>query len=121
VVEVTTLLALSLVATCYPHTGPLYCGGTMDASVPIVALPYQEYGDTWECGDLVYLRFEDGSTLMARAMDTGPFGDNCVIVGDECVPIAVDVPRAFWPLGDRLSAGVELWNFGGMAREMGIE
>jgi len=106
----------------YPHTGALYCGGYSDTvGVPFVALPVSQYDHAWQCGDLVYLRLESGDTLMARAMDAGPFGDNCVVQRDgSCAPIAVDVPAAFWPLGEQLSVGVEVYNFGAMAREAGI-
>ena len=101
-----------LVATWYAgaYVGqPLYCGGIYDESTePWVALPIQD--ETWECGDLIFLRFENGDTLMARALDAGPFGDNCVMqVDGSCAPIAVDVPHHLWP-ADGLSASVCMTN-----------
>ena len=45
---------LLLVATWYvaPVGAPLFCGGVYGEGVT-VALPFEEYGETWQCGDLV--------------------------------------------------------------------
>lgn len=109
------------VATWYAGVyvgGPLYCGGVYaETTEPWVALPIQD--KSWRCGDLVYLSFGNGDALMARVLDTGPFGDNCVMYGDKCVPIAVDVPRHLWPdaLAGDLSAPVRVTNITAMYRE----
>ena len=114
---VCSLIALVGIATAYagPYVGqPLYCGGTYDLQAdPWIALPL---GDDWRCGDTVRLRFEDGSTLMARAMDTGPFGAFCVRqVDGTCPPIIVDVPAHLAPF--KLSGPVKLYNYGEAARQ----
>ena len=75
------------------------------------------------CGDLVVVWFSDvNELLVAPALDTGAFGDNCVVEGDGCVPIAVDVPRHLWPaeLGDTLSARVQVMNVTAQCRAWGI-
>jgi len=108
---------IQLVATWYVAASgaPLYCS-TPDAplaydigAAPWVALPVREYGDAWQCGDLIYLSWLDGNALMARAYDAGPFGAHCVETGGACLPIAVDVPRHLWPV-DGLSAPVRVVN-----------
>ncbi len=109
-----------MVATWYagPYIGqPLYCGGVYaETTEPWVALPIQD--QSWQCGDLVYLSFGNGDALMARALDAGPFGDNCVIMDDSCVPIVVDVPKHLAPFVG-LSAPVRLTNITAWCREWG--
>lgn len=108
------MVAITIVATWYagPYIGqPLYCGGVYAETIePWVALPIQD--ESWRCGDLVRVQFASGDVLYARALDAGTFGDNCVIWGDRCVPIAVDVPRHLWPdaLAGDLSAPVQVRN-----------
>ena len=106
-----SLIALTGIATAYagPYVGgPLYCGGVYDLqAAPWIALPT---GGAWECGDLVYLRFEDGSTLMARALDAGPLG----LYNVQGQAIIADVPAHLAPFA--LSGPVELYNFGEAAR-----
>jgi len=96
---------------------PLYCS-TPDAPryydtaySPWLALPIEHYQDgRVQCGDLLYLRFPDGSTLMARAYDAGPFASYCVRQADgSCPSIGLDVPEHLWPVED-LSAFVEMYN-----------
>ena len=110
--------------TTAQHAGnPLYCGNVYAAETgPWVALPYREYGDSWQCGDLVYLSFGNGDALMARALDTGPFGRNCVIRGNRCIPILVDVPELWWPdaLAGDISAPVRMVNITRLAKELGL-
>ena len=111
-----SLITLVGIATAYagPYVGqPLYCGGTYSLdTVPWVALPLEA---TWLCGDPVRLRFEDGTILKTRAMDTGPFGAFCVQQpSGACPPIIVDVPAHLAPFV--LSGPVELYNFGETAR-----
>jgi hypothetical protein len=112
-----------VVATWYAgvYVGqPLYCGGVYaETTEPWVALPIQD--KSWQCGDLGILFFEgktaaDHELLMVRVLDTGPFGDNCVMYGDKCLPIVADVPRHLWPVGG-LSAPVRLTNITAMARD----
>jgi hypothetical protein len=83
-------------------------------------VPYSQYKVTWNCGDLILIRehLDDDTTrsLMVLALDTGPFGGNCVAQGDgECLSIVVDVPQmhATW---DTLSARVEVINLSAVAR-----
>ena len=71
-----------------------------------IALPVETHGQEWQCNDLVYIRFEDGVTLMARAYDAGPFGYNCVMGSDGCLPIVADIPANMWQHGDAISAKV---------------
>jgi hypothetical protein len=102
---------------------PLFCS-TLDAplfydhdSPPWVALPFGEFGDTWQCGDLVYVRVQGYPSIMARALDTGPFGDYCVIWGTgECLLIVVDIPL-YYATFPGLSARVEVSNISAVARE----
>ena len=114
------------VATWYagPYVAqPLYCGGVYaESTAPWVALPSQTHGTDWQCGDLVYLSFGNGDALMARAMDTGPFGDKCVTDDDKCIGIVTDVPRHLWPasLEGDLSAPVRVVNVTRMCREAGV-
>jgi len=108
---VCSLALVAGIATAYagPYIGgPLYCGGTYDLGAdPWIALPV---GGDWECGDLVFVRFEDGSTLMARAMDAGPLGQYNV----EGRAIIADIPAHLAPF--KLSGPIELYNFGKAAR-----
>ena len=90
------------VATMYAlaqHAGnPLFCGGLYaDTTAPWVALPYRAYMDSWTCGEPVYLEGVDATgqkwSLAATVRDTGPFGAHCVVRGNRCIPIVVDVPE----------------------------
>lgn len=97
--------------------GPLYCGGTYAPETdPWVALDVALEGAFWECGDLVHLRFDDGTSLTARAMDAGPF--ERYRVGEE--RIVVDVPEHLAPFAG-LSSGVEVLNLSAMARQVKTE
>jgi len=92
------LLTVAAVATMYTDIGPLYCGGhTSTTQEPWLALPISQLGTTWQCGDLYYLRFSDGTTLMARALDAGPFAKYCVQLDNNCLPIVADIPQAHAP------------------------
>jgi len=106
-----SLLLIAGIATAYAgqYVGqPLYCGGVYDVQAePWIALPVGEF----ECGDLVLVRFEDGSTLMARAMDAGPLG----LYNVQGQAIIADVPAHLAPFA--LSGPIELYNFGEAARQ----
>jgi hypothetical protein len=94
--------ALLIVATMYTDLGTTYCGQHTDSIIgPWVAMPIS--GD-WQCGDLIYMRFEDGQSLMARALDAGPFLHHCVETADGCLSIAADVPAEHWQHGKATSA-----------------
>lgn len=97
-----------LAATVYSgYAGqPLYCdqgdGLVYDEdAAPWVALPAGQCGQTWECGDLIYLAGFDANgepwSLMARALDAGPLDGYCVRMEGACVPIGVDIPAPFAP------------------------
>ena len=110
------LLGLATAYTATP-AAPLFCGGTFaTTSAPFVALPVAYHGTGWQCGDLVYLRFADGSTLMARARDAGPLS-RYHIADAPGVPIVVDVPAHWAPF--RLSGGVEMYNVSAAVRGAG--
>ena len=117
--DATTAIVVTM-ATWYAGAyvdQPLFCGVYTDTAAPWIALPSQDYGDAWQCGDLVALWFVDEQQLLlAHAMDAGPFGDHCIASGDECAPIVADVPLHLWPAGDALSAPVELTNITRLAR-----
>ena len=83
---------------------PLGCGHTLTPNTePWVAVP-----DPSLCGHLFYIRFTDGSTLLARALDTGPFSNHCVSQPDgDCYPILLDIPAQHSPFPG-LSAEIEL-------------
>ncbi|MCK5643047.1 MAG: hypothetical protein KAJ19_19725 [Gammaproteobacteria bacterium] len=86
------------------------------ATQPWVALPFDKYGIDWLCGDLILLRTPTGS-IMARALDTGPFGGYCVAQGDgECLKIVADVP-IYWATWPGLFSPGEVINLSAVARE----
>ena len=117
-------IALATVYIIAAYGGqPLYCS-TPQAPLyynaetsPWIALPVEHYQDgSAQCGDLFYIRFPNGSTLMARAYDAGPFASYCVRqAGGSCPSIGVDVPEHLWPV-DGLSAWVELYNVSAASR-----
>ena len=115
-------MARIVIATWYVAAAgaPLFCGGTYNPSETWVALPQ---GGDWECGQLVALHFLDGSVLVARVRDTGPFGAYCVIQPDgSCIRIGVDVPRHAWPreFGGKRSAAIWMFNISAEAEKMGL-
>ena len=119
---VITRILLIVVATWYTGVGqPLFCGGTYaDTTAPWVALPFETYGDEWQCGDLIYISFGQEDAIFARVQDTGPFGKHCVLqVDGTCASIVVDVPRHLWPrsLWEQESAVVRVWNITAEVRE----
>ena len=109
-----------LVATLYAgqYVGrETYCGMPYGSGI---ALPVETHGTEWQCGDLMYIRFEDGLTLMARATDAGPFGYHCVMSSGDCLPIVADIPADMWQHGDAISARVSfLMNITADARRNG--
>ena len=104
-----------------PIGNPLFCATSSEplyydqSSPPWVALPVSQFGVTWERGDLLLIRPQGASSLMARALDAGPFGDHCIQSATACQPIVVDVPAhlATW---EGLSAEVEVVNISAVAR-----
>lgn len=93
-----------LVATVYAgqYVGQeTFCGGVYGDGI---ALPVETYGTDWQCNDLIYIRYATGETLMARAVDAGPFLHNCVMTADGCLPIRLDVPINLWQHGSDTSA-----------------
>lgn len=109
------------VATWYIGIGqPLYCGGHYVAGAePWIALPAREFGQSWQCGDLIAVWFVDAQqVVLVRAMDTGPFGAHCVVIDDQCAPIVADVPAHLWPVEGQ-SARVQVVNVTAACREGG--
>jgi hypothetical protein len=69
-----------------------------------------------QCGDLMYLRFSDGDTLQARALDAGPFASYCVMQPDgSCPNIGMDVPAHLWK-AKGISGWVEVINLSALRR-----
>jgi len=101
---------------CATPDNPLYYDATLP---PWVALPVSEYGHSWQCGDLskVTIYHADGTTeaFTAHALDAGPFGRHCVVTGDGCLPIVVDVPAHL--VSFTSSARVEVVNLSAVARD----
>lgn len=92
---------------CSTPGRPLYYDA---ATPPWVALSVD---GEWQCWDLLLVReyLPDGTTrsVMAYALDAGPFGDHCVVQADgTCPSIVVDMP-----------AGTTLWS--GMSSEGPVE
>ena len=117
-------LVLATVYTAALHSGqPLYWSTPQTpicydiTTPPWIALPAEHYRDgIAQPGDLFYIRFPDGSTLMARALDAGPFASYCVEQPDgSCPDIGMDIPDHLWPVGG-LSAWVEVYNVSAAAR-----
>ena len=100
---------------CSTPQRPLYYD---TATPPWVAFPVSA---EWSCWDLakVTAYLPDGTTrsFMARVLDAGPFGAHCVMDGDHCDPIVVDVPShlATWP---GTSVHVEVINLSAVARRL---
>ena len=94
---------------------PLYCddgtGIIYDDSRPFIALPVTEYtAGPAQCGDIIRVFFSNGETIDAVALDAGPFGDLCVIYGDECIKIIADIPSHLWPYPGEISHEGKLVN-----------
>ena len=114
---------LLLVATMYSDTGITASGiHTDDIAGPWVAMP--EGGD-WQFNDLIAYRTVGSDGIehfgMARVLDMGPFGDNCVMQPDGlCASIVMDIPGRWWQHGRDTSARVTYWqNITAKAREAG--
>lgn len=107
-----------------PVGAPLYCSTPQTPytfstdTQPWIALPLRDYqSGAVECGDLYYLKFENGRTLMARALDAGPLSLYCVEQPDgSCARIGMDVPAHLWPL-DGISGWVEMYPISQWARQ----
>ena len=79
---------------CSTPQRPLYYDA---ASPPWAAFSLSDYqSGAVRCWDLMHIReyLPDGTvrSSVVYALDAGPFGANCVMMGDECVPIVVDRP-----------------------------
>jgi len=133
VCRVTALDIIVGMATVYagPYVGqPLYCS-TPDAplyyaetTVPWAAFPAKWYRNgIVSCGAVVVFSGVDANgkywTLTVRALDAGPFGDNCVVVEDKCIDIVADVPAFLSPFAG-LSSQVRVWNVTRVCEEWGL-
>jgi hypothetical protein len=119
------ILLLAIAATRYdhPYVGrPLYCDRGQglvyaETTTPWVALDVTEFkSGRVRCGDPVLVRFQDGTTLRARALDAGNLYDHYIADlplpsgegrGEGGLPIAVDVPTHLAPFPG-LSAPAQL-------------
>ena len=99
------------------HSSVLFCDVVVTTDTPPwVAMPYEQHGITWQCGDRIAIR--DGNVVRYfTALDAGPFGRHCVIQpGGACYPIAADVPQPHaWFEG--LSTVGKVWNVTELQRE----
>lgn len=110
------LAVLVGIATYYtgPVGAPLYCdngsGYVYDSDAPPwVSLSEHLYESSWaNCGDTVKILFEDGTSLVAIAMDAGPLQDYHLEESPE-LPLLVDVPEHLWPR-ETMSAQVKVLN-----------
>jgi hypothetical protein len=122
-------MAAITLATMYAGSpgAALYCSTPTEPLIfsaettPFLALPVEHYLDgSVQCGDLMYLRFPNGSTLLARALDAGPFASYCVMQPDgSCPNIGMDVPAHLWSV-EGISGWVEAVNLSAFAREWGM-
>jgi hypothetical protein len=109
------LLITTGMATAYTgYTGaPLYCdrgNGLLFDQVtePWVALDVSEFvAGRVQCGDEILVRFRDGKTLRAQALDAGPLYPH--VIADTGLPIVVDIPAHHAPFPG-LSAPVTVIN-----------
>jgi hypothetical protein len=104
---VTARIALTVlygVVTMYAHADhagqPLRCGGVYDTTRAWVAADVDN--GPYRCGELLAI-CAAGECRVLEVRDSGPLSRFCVMDGDECRPILVDVPQhvAWW---DGLSA-----------------
>ena len=93
---------------CATQSNPLYYDHN---TPPWIALPASQHGITWQCGDLIYIP----GLGTFRALDAGPFGDHCVVTGDQCLPIVADIPTIHAPF--KLSMAGEWVNLSAVVRE----
>ena len=100
------------------HSTTLFCDVIVtETTPPWVAMPVEQYGITWQCGDTIAVY--DGATIRHfTALDAGPFGHHCVIQpSGTCLPIATDVPEAHWWEQGKLSTVGRVWNVSEVRRE----
>ena len=101
---------------------PLFCGGVYDTAQIWVSLLFEEWGETWQCGDLIYISFGQGDAILVRVRDTGPFGDRCVLqVDGTCAKIVADIPWHVWPIEGVRSASVRVVNITAEVRRVGAQ
>ena len=90
------ILFTVVVVTMYvaPIGAPLYCdrgnGLVYDENSEWVAWDFKELGG--KCGDWIDI-YSNGVRRQYRAWDSGPFSHHCVIIGDTCPRIMVDIPK----------------------------
>lgn len=104
-----SLLAVGI-ATWYAFFGAPYCSScyeTWPQTLPYVAVPVEQIGDKYQCGEFVYLCFGERCKLY-RVWDAGPFSRFHVEGWPKPNGIVVDVPRRFWTQQGR-SAPVRIY------------
>lgn len=102
---------MTTVVTMYLlHSSLLFCGEVVTPDTePWLAMPYQDYGVTWECGDRIGV-FDGEKVRVFTALDAGPFGRFCVEQPTgTCLPIAADIPEP-WAWFPGLSTTGRVWN-----------
>jgi len=111
--------AVFAVVTAYTDQGVTYCGKqTQELGPTWLAVPVEQIGTLYQCGDLVYIRGQDWS-LLARVEDAGPFGNNFVIQEDGTyAPILFDI-GGLTPFEGLSSPIVDWMNVSAEARRYG--
>ena len=91
------LLAIGI-ATWYAFFGAPYCSSCCEPwseTLPYIAVPVEQLGGKYQCGEFVYLCFEERCRLY-RVWDAGPFSRFHVEGWPQPNKIVVDVPERFW-------------------------
>lgn len=87
---------------CATRNNQLYYGD--DTDTPWIALDIKGLGDLWKCGDEGILFLSGYPPLRVVVLDSGAFGDHCVIQPDgQCIAIVADIPTRFAPFAPDLS------------------
>lgn len=98
------------VVTRYSDLGVTACGlHTSQINGPWLAVPHEQLGDRYHCGDLVILRGEDW-WYQGTVQDTGYLSEHCVRYPGGCSPILFDIPTMHAPFTGLSARVVEAYN-----------